>query len=107
MFVYLPRISSGLPIPQQSITKSVLWTGVAIYRAGPARPCGRHLLLCRKVVISERSSAFLVTTDSLISNLRATLNLVAKGFTSAEAAVFHLQNRSLRAAMVETTSLTL
>jgi hypothetical protein len=57
------------------------------------------------VVIYERSPTFLVTTDSLISNLRATLDLVAKGFTSTEAVVFHLQNRSLRAAVVETTPL--
>ena len=65
----------------------------------------RPLLLCRKVGISERSSAFLVITDSLISNLRATLDLVPKGFTSAEAVVFHLHNRSLTAAAVETASL--
>jgi len=36
----------------------------------------------------------MVTTHSLISNLRTILDLVAKGFTSAEAVVFHLHNRS-------------
>ena len=60
-----------------------------------------HLMLCRKVGTSERSFALLVTRDSLISKLTATLHLVAKGLTSVEAVEFHLHERSLRSAAVE------